>query len=161
MVLRDDGTESSNIKDNRQSKARRFIIGGGTPGIFLHHKPTARATRRTCRLPGTCNLAVLKPPLMRSQTLTRKTEESLVTLAYWVGVALSASAFDKEVMEHVEVTLKPDFQTVTQLWPPEILGPISTNNVKPESTYQEVKTVHPVALVSQLTSTCTISFLTN
>ena len=32
----------------------------------------------------------------RSQTQTRKTEESLV---YWVGVALSASAFDKEVME--------------------------------------------------------------
>ena len=57
IVLRDDGAESSDSKDNRQSKARR--LGGGT-GFFSTHKPTARAARVAC--PG--NLAALKPPLL-------------------------------------------------------------------------------------------------
>ena len=52
IVLRDDGAESFDSKDNRQSKARS--LGGGT-GFFSTHKPTARAARAAC--PG--NLAAL------------------------------------------------------------------------------------------------------
>ena len=45
----------------------------------------------------------------------------------------------------MEVTLKPDSQTVTQLWqlsPPEILGPISTNSVKPEEMQNIKQHIH-------------------
>ena len=46
-----------------------------------------------------------------------------------MSVGANKCAFDKEVME---VTVKPDSQTVTHLWSiiaPEILGPISTNSI--------------------------------
>ena len=56
IVLQDDGAESSDSKNNRQSKARR--LGGGME-FFSTHKPTACAARVAC--PG--NLAALKPPL--------------------------------------------------------------------------------------------------
>ena len=64
----------------------------------------------------------------RSQTVTRKTRASLVTLAYRVGIVLLCRC--KQVDK--EVTLKPDPQTVThlsQLSPPEILEPISINSI--------------------------------
>ena len=60
IVLRDDETESSDSKDNRQSKARR--LGGGT-GFFCTHKPTVRAARVACL----GNLAALKQPLLQSK----------------------------------------------------------------------------------------------
>ena len=68
IVLRDDGAESSDSKDNRQSKVRR--LGGGT-GFFSTHKPTARAARVAC--PG--NLAALKTATAPKQE--RKTFEIL------------------------------------------------------------------------------------
>ena len=48
IVLWDDGAESSDSKDNRQSKGRQLGEGLST------HKSTTRATRVTCpgRLPG-------------------------------------------------------------------------------------------------------------
>ena len=70
FVLRDDGAESSDSKDNRQSKARR--LGGGT-GFFSTHKPTARAARVAC--PG--NLAALKPPLLRRSNSVARVQRRL------------------------------------------------------------------------------------
>ena len=56
IVLRDDGAEPSESKDNRQSKAGR--LGGGAR-FFSTHKPTAHAACVACL----GNLAALKLPL--------------------------------------------------------------------------------------------------